>query len=210
MLAFGQLFAPAAGQSPWRGRAKPAAPPVVRTRRAPLAVEKLHHKTLVLDLDQTMVGQSGRAIPGRAPLVAFDGLYIYKRPHVDRFLASVRDHFDLFIFTASERPYADPIIRELCPFIDERHRLYGPSVAEVDGKFKKDLTLFNRSLNKVVMIDDSVGVHSFFPDNVILVRPWSGDVLDFTDTELADLIPVLRACAEAPDLRPIVRKRSRA
>jgi Dullard-like phosphatase family protein len=209
MFGYGSLFSPIGNPSAWGRRAKPTVSSTVRKRRRPLSIEKLHHKTLVLDLDQTLIGQSRRVIPDRAPLLAFDGVFIYKRPHVDEFLASVRERFDLFIFTASERAYADPIVRALCPFIDELHRLYFSSVDEIDGKLKKDLTLFNRGLNKVVMIDDNTGVHSFFPDNVILVRPWCGDVLDFADTELAGLIPVLRACEEATDVRSVVRRRSK-
>jgi RNA polymerase II subunit A small phosphatase-like protein len=138
-------------------------------------------------------------------LVDLDGLLIYKRPHVDYFLSAVRELFDLFIFTASERPYADPILDKLCPFIDERHRLYGPCVEEIDGKFRKDLTVFNRGLNKVFMIDDNVGVHSFFPDNVILVKAWEGE-LNFADTELRDILPVVQACAGVPDVRAVIRK----
>jgi Dullard-like phosphatase family protein len=209
MFGFGGSFGLSHTSHAWTSHTKTYVPRSDRPRRPRITVAKQHHKTLVLDMDETLIGQSSHSITSQVPLINFDGLFIYKRPHVDTFLSAVRDLFDLFIFTASERPYADPILNNLCPFIDFQHRLYGPSVEEVDGKFRKDLTLFNRGLNKVFMIDDNKGVHSFFPENVILVKPWNGD-LDFNDTQLLDILPVVQRCAAIPDVRAIIRKLAKA
>jgi import inner membrane translocase subunit TIM50 len=159
---------------------------------------------LVLDLDETLIHSSGAGLENATHFLEYEGGFIYKRPDVDLFLATIRSMFDLFVFTASERPYADAILDIMCPWIDPPHRLYRPSVEEVGGKFRKDLTLFNRGLNKVMLIDDSRDVHSFFPENVLLVKPWRGDP---DDRELmAFVMPILEVCEKATDVRSIIRK----
>ena len=85
-------------------------------------------KTLVLDLDETLVHSTSRSNTIRGPLslntntkqhdlmveVLIDKhiclYYVYKRPHVDMFLKKVSEWYRLVIFTASMAEYADPVI----------------------------------------------------------------------------------------------------
>jgi Dullard-like phosphatase family protein len=178
----------------------PSTPP----RTHPNLPPNHHSTTLVLDLDETLIHSSGNKLPNLTPFVEFDELVIYKRPQVDDFLDLVDSKFDIYIFTSSEKPYADAILNVVRPSIDEKHRLYSTSVDEVNGKFHKDLTLFNRDLKSVILIDDNYGYYSFFPENTILVPAWKGDLCDFS--LMCYVYPILEQCLAAPDVRSVISK----
>lgn len=82
----------------------------------------LPRKTLVLDLDETLIHSlsrynssslnksKGKSIEVKV-LGSVPTLYhIYKRPYVEEFLAVVYQWFDLVCFTASIKEYADPVV----------------------------------------------------------------------------------------------------
>ena len=83
---------------------------------------KLPRKTLVLDLDETLIHSLSRynsstlnKTKGRSIEVKVMGslptlYHIYKRPYVEEFLSVVYQWFDLVCFTASIKEYADPVI----------------------------------------------------------------------------------------------------
>lgn len=85
----------------------------------------LPRKTLVLDLDETLIHSLSRynssamnKSKGRSIEVKVAGnvptlYHIYKRPYVEEFLSIVYQWFDLVCFTASIKEYADPVITYL-------------------------------------------------------------------------------------------------
>jgi CTD small phosphatase-like protein 2 len=75
----------------------------------------------VLDLDETLVHCSVEPIVG-ADLtfpVEFNGVnytvYVRKRPHLHRLLEAIRDKFEVVVFTASQKVYADRLLNLLDP-----------------------------------------------------------------------------------------------
>ncbi|GMF97557.1 hypothetical protein B5S33_g3822 [[Candida] boidinii] len=82
-------------------------------------------KTLVLDLDETLIHSLSRqnsAVLGKSKGTTIEIklsnsiaalYYIYKRPYVDEFLTIVSQWFNLVCFTASIKEYADPVINYL-------------------------------------------------------------------------------------------------
>ncbi|KAJ2794686.1 Nuclear envelope morphology protein 1, partial [Coemansia helicoidea] len=73
-------------------------------------------KTLVLDLDETLIHSSpqGSYRAHHRIEVVIDKVaclyYVYKRPHVDYFLHKVSEWYTVVVFTASLAEYADPVI----------------------------------------------------------------------------------------------------
>ena len=73
-------------------------------------------KTLVLDLDETLVHSEFNQIknPNYIIPVEIDGniinIYVKKRPGVDNFLNTMSKFYELIIFTASLSKYADPLM----------------------------------------------------------------------------------------------------
>ncbi|KAK8893539.1 hypothetical protein M9Y10_021961 [Tritrichomonas musculus] len=179
-------------------------------------------KTLVLDLDETLIHsskyiahpdvesfrvefddeeieQNSNGVPPKK-----DYLYVQLRPGVKEFLDYVNSHFDVFIFTYGVQDYADKIIDALCPQIDKEHRYYRDSCElRNHGKMvHKDLDIFHRPLTDLILVDDNISAQKFHPDNSIQIQQWKGTPNDRVLTEW--LMPILVECESASDVRKII------
>ncbi|EAY02747.1 NLI interacting factor-like phosphatase family protein [Trichomonas vaginalis G3] len=163
-------------------------------------------KALVLDLDETLVHTSTFPPHSDVEALKFDDTneYVFLRPNVKKFLERVSELFEVFIFTAGTQIYAERILDSFCPQIDQMHRFYRDSCKFSGNKCKKDLNKFGRPLTKVVMVDDNYQMRSYYPQNTIYIDRWSGTPLD--DVLMSKILPILEKCADAEDVRPIVKE----
>ena len=103
-------------------------------------------KTLVLDLDETLVHSSFTPVQGcdLELNVEIDGesidVYVSKRPGVDKFLDKMCQLYEVIIYTASLRKYADPVIDFLDPKGLCAHRLFREHCTFFNGILVKDLS----------------------------------------------------------------------
>jgi CTD small phosphatase-like protein 2 len=118
----------------------------------------LSKQTLVLDLDETLVHCSVDPVESCDFVfpVTFNEVnyqvHVKKRPYVDYFLESVSKHFEVIVFTASQKIYADKLLDLLDPQKKIfAHRLFRDSCLGVCGNFVKDLRVVNRDLSKVTL-----------------------------------------------------------
>jgi len=161
-------------------------------------------KTLVLDLDETLVHSSFQPVMG-ADLritITLDGeeyeVYVSKRPGVDEFLQHCKDSgWEIIIFTASLALYADPVLDRLDTNRVSSFRLFRESCTLHYGNFVKDLTRLGRKLKNTVIVDNSPLSYMFQPDNAIPITSWFSDK---SDTELYNLCPLLDVLIKADDL----------
>lgn len=168
---------------------------------------------LVLDLDETLVHCSIEPIPDadlRFP-VAFNGatyqVYVRKRPYVDRFLRHVASRFEVTIFTASQRVYAEKLLDLLDPRHELiHHRLYREACLNVDGNYLKDLTVLGRDLTKTILVDNSPHAFGYQIENGIPIESWFDDP---EDTELLKLRTFLDTVVDVDDVRPALREKFR-
>ncbi|SCW04477.1 LAFE_0H14400g1_1 [Lachancea fermentati] len=174
-------------------------------------------KTLVLDLDETLIHSMSRGTSssnssqGHMVEVKFStsGIstlyYVHKRPYCDLFLSKVNKWYDLVIFTASIKEYADPVIDWLeSSFPGKfRQRLYRQDCILREGVgYIKDLSqLPGSSLNEVFIIDNSPVSYAMHVDNAIQVEGW---ISDPTDTDLLNLIPLLEGLRFTTDIRNVL------
>ncbi len=69
-------------------------------------------KTLVLDLDETLVHSSFKPIPNPDYIIPVEiegkivDVYVLKRPWLDHFMAAIAGQFEIVVFTASLSKYA--------------------------------------------------------------------------------------------------------
>jgi Dullard-like phosphatase family protein len=165
-------------------------------------------KLLVLDLDETLVHCSFQE-PEHFEFqfqMPYDGTflvaYIQKRPHVDKFLAAVVQSFLVVIFTASMRDYANPVIDIICPSIPADRRLFRDACLLHEGFLVKDLRIFNRPLEDIIIVDNNPASFLFHPRNGIVCRTWEGSL---DDTELLrGVLPLLERCRTAADVRTVI------
>jgi Dullard-like phosphatase family protein len=162
-------------------------------------------KTLVLDLDETLIHSS--IMPPHSRTESFRlgewGLYVFKRPGLDQFLEFVREAFEIFVFTHGEELYARPILDRIMPWLDEEHRLYREACNGKRGA-RKDLKVFGRSPERLILIDDSDSAFSRNPENTVRIPRWCGTP---TDRVLIDWVPrILEGCLQANDVRPVIRQ----
>jgi len=152
-------------------------------------------KCLVLDLDETLVHSSFQSIDcSFAISIELDGIEygvsVLKRPFVDEFIVECAKLYELVIFTASLPEYANPVIDRLDSKGLIKSRLFREScVYHEERVYVKDLSRLRRDIKDCIIIDNSPLSFLFHPTNAIGCTSWFGDE---SDTELRDLLPVLR------------------
>jgi import inner membrane translocase subunit TIM50 len=152
-------------------------------------------KTLVLDLDATLIHTV-------SPMKSGD--FVMKRPGLNSFLTYAAENFEMFIYTYAERAYAEPVVRMIAPFLPASHVLYRDSCFLRNGRVYKDLSMLDRDMKGVILIDDNRGTASFYPGNAIVVPAWRGSPID---TILTKALPeVLERCRMVDDVRTVIRQ----
>ncbi|MES1907594.1 MAG: hypothetical protein MHM6MM_000683 [Cercozoa sp. M6MM] len=187
-----------------------ALPPHLRQMRR-LRADDMRKNTLVLDLDETLVHCAIEPIPNpdaRFP-VDFGGMrytvYARRRPGFAEFLEQVSQWFEIVIFTASQRVYADRLLDTFDP--DRRwtqNRIFRDACVMVSGNFLKDLSVLQRDLSRVAIVDNSPTAFAFQVDNGMPIESWFDDE---SDRELLAMLPFLRRLSEADDVRPLIQQR---
>lgn len=166
--------------------------------------------TLALDLDETLVHCTVEPIikPDLIFPVSFNGtmyqVYVRKRPYLDYFLETVAKSFEVVVFTASQKVYADVLLDKLDPgrkYV--HHRLFREACLLVHGNYLKDLHVLGRDLKKSVLVDNSPHAYSYHHDNGIPIESWYDDD---GDTELLKLVGFLKRLQGVDDVRPVVRE----
>lgn len=166
--------------------------------------------TLVLDLDETLVHCSPEPTESYDVTfgVQFNGsvcqVFVKKRPYLDEFLEHVSKKFEVVIFTASQRVYAERLLDILDPhgkYI--HHRLYRESCLMVSGNLLKDLTIINRQLSRTMIVDNSPHAFGYQLDNGIPIVSWYDNPHDI---ELKQLVRVLDHLHPVEDVRPLLRE----
>ena len=135
---------------------------------------------LVLDLENTLVCST------------WDRKYGWrhaKRPGVDKFLATLSQYYEIVIFTPSVDSIAAPVIASLDTKGYVMHHLYRDATNYQDGVHCKDLSWLNRSLRKIVVLDDDPEALRFQPENLIRVKPY--DNANVEDNTLERITPLL-------------------
>ncbi|KAL1936336.1 hypothetical protein VTP01DRAFT_470 [Rhizomucor pusillus] len=206
--------------SPPTRTAKRKSQSIPKDPKVSAALQYYKGKTLVLDLDETLVhsvrlGSFASKQPvsnsiKRKKIEVQDDkqslLYeVYKRPHVDFFLKTISQWYKVVIFTASLAEYADPVI----DWLDQDHnvisqRYFRQSCVVRNGNFVKDISLAEPDLAKVCLVDNSTAAFELFEENGIPLPGW---VSNPNDECLLDLLPLLDALRFTADVRSILRLR---
>ena len=173
-------------------------------------------KTLILDLDETLIHSDLDLIyKDHETTLYFDSeddeilgknvpIPLILRPNLFDFLNYVYDKFELIIFTASHKNYADKIIDYIEK--DKRYfslRLYRQHCIFIKpGIYIKDLRIFkNRDLKNIILIDNSIFSFSNQLSNGILITSFYHDKEDDFLLSLKDYLEYL--IEDCDDVRTI-------
>lgn len=168
-------------------------------------------KTLVLDLDETLVHSSFQpttdcqyVIP-----VTIEGnvykVYVYRRPGACEFIEHMSQFYEIIVYTASLKivrfpslshvSYADPLLDQMDPKGLIAYRLFRDHCVVSDGVLVKDLGLLGRDLRSVVIIDNAAVSFKFQPRNGIECTPF---IDNMADDELGEMTPFLEYLSKKP------------
>ena len=145
--------------------------------------ESIKKYTIVLDLDETLIHFKMDPINETKGILQF-------RPGLYEFLDGIEKYFELVIFTASTKDYADPIIDAIEQnklYFD--YRLYRNHTTIIGRDFIKDISKLGRDLSKVIIVDNMSQNFKLQKDNGITIRSFWGKDVD--DLALIDLLPIL-------------------
>lgn len=180
----------------------------------PLKTRRTPEYTVVLDLDETLVHASLTPLPETdltfevaMPDTTEYTVYVKRRPGLMDFLRHCSEKYELVLFTASKKIYADKLVSLLDPdkkYI--RHRMYREHCRHIMLNYVKDLSVLGRDLRKTLIVDNSPQAFSYQLDNGIPIRSWFGDN---TDTELYKLQNILEeVCSDKiDDIRPYLAQK---
>ena len=148
--------------------------------------------TLVLDLDETLIHYKSEKNE------------FYVRPHLDYFLGKVKDCYELVVFTASIKEYADQIIDKIDSQRVIKHRLYRQHTKFQNNIYYKDLSLINRDLKKTIIVDNSIENFSLQPQNGIYIKSWFDDPNDLALRQMGNILEII-ARGFLMDVRPFLQ-----
>ncbi|KAG7665255.1 NEM1 [[Candida] subhashii] len=196
--------------------------------------KKRNKKILILDLDETLIHSLSPGSPRSFSAASHSKqieiklnnisslYYVHKRPYCDYFLSEASKWFELQIFTASVKEYADPIINWLEGDILDRttkrdksdpnwippkiftKRYYRNDCTYRPGVgYIKDLSKFvkDEELKNVLILDNSPISYALHEDNAVGIEGW---INDHSDRDLLNLLPMLHSLSLCIDVRFIM------
>ncbi|KAJ3211877.1 Nuclear envelope morphology protein 1 [Dinochytrium kinnereticum] len=166
-------------------------------------VRKAKVKTLVLDLDETLIHSTSSGSRYHDHMI--EVLVDKHRPYADLFLRKVSEWYKVVIFTASMPEYADPVI----DWLDTNRnlisrRFFRESCTLGSGGYMKNLSIIEPDLSQVCLVDNAPVSYAINQDNGIPIENWTSDV---TDEALLDLLPFLDALRFCDDVRSVLSLR---
>ena len=146
------------------------------------------HKTLVLDLDETLIHSYFDCPSPRPPDISYDIFLDKKKIHVNsivrpgafEFLENMATLYEIVIFTASLSQYANPLVG----FVDKKKkctfRLYREHCCSLSNGFTtsfiKDLRKLDRDMKCLILIDNNPKSYMLNKENGIPIKTWVEDI----------------------------------
>jgi len=133
-----------------------------------------------------------------------NGWRFKRRPGLDYFLNHVGfPRCELVVVTEEAAMTVADVITKMDSGGQIMYRLYRDSLRYEDGKRYKDLSVLNRDLSKVILVDWD-GSACLSRDNSLVIPRWNGDSADRQLIKLADFLRFI-IDSNPSDVRPVLR-----
>ena len=177
-------------------------------------------KTLILDMDETMIATSFEGKLTTNFQSDFEIEFLEKkiqvslRPYLSETLSKLSQYYEIVAFTAGVKDYADPILDKIDPEKKIfKKRLYRDSCIKCDEFYIKDLdVIMDRKKENIIIVDNSIMSFAFDLANGVPINSYMGN--DPNDKDLLYLYSfceqafyqsdVRKACEESFKLRYIL------
>ena len=167
-------------------------------------------KTLVLDLDETLVHSQFQPfdIPSDITLkIELEGelhdIHVLVRPGVKEFLENMGKIYEIVIFTASVSKYADPLLDIIDKEKNCKYRLFREHCTPINACFVKEIKKLGRDLKDIVIVDNSPMSYALNPENGLPILTWFDDK---EDRELYNISSILEFLSFVPDVRNYINQ----
>ena len=180
------------------------------------SIDDNNKKTLILDLDETLVHSSFHPLyfnnepiqPDIFFTILFENkshdVYVLKRPYIKEFMNKMYKLFNIYIFTASIKEYANPLLIKLDKHKMIAKKLFRESCTlSQDNKYIKDLNILNENLKNVILVDNNPNSYRYNKCNGVPIKTWH---YDKADKELIKIIPFLTFLSMVDDVRKYIPK----
>ena len=173
----------------------------------PKTLEYMNKKTLILDLDETLVHSTTSSL-GKSDIILdvdFEGIlyniYVLIRPGAENFIKNLSNFFEIVVFTASLSKYASPVLDKLDKDKNIKYRLYREHCTFMNGIYIKELKRLNRDLKDVIIVDNSPLAYAFNMENGLPIKSWYEDK---SDNELDLIFHLLKFLSKVDDVRDYI------
>lgn len=181
--------------------------------------ELTRHKTLIFDMDETLVHamittkDKAASIPQGDFEVGLKSdpdlvVSVKMRPYMDLCLENLSQFYEIVVFTAGEQEYADAILDKIDDGGFIKHRLYRQHCIKCQDMFYvKDLrVILDRDEKDIILVDNSIISFAFQFDNGIPIQAYYRDMGE-DDQELLYLITYLNELHPQADMREANKKK---
>ena len=150
-------------------------------------INKKYKYTLILDLDETLIYLKNKInISDNDKFLnnPFASSILILRPGLIDFLKKMKQIYELIIFSSGTLDYIMPILK----IIEKKGKffeyiLYRKHISFLkNGEYYKDLSLLNRNLKNVIIVDDMAKNFVLHKSNGICIKPFKGDVINNRNT----------------------------
>ena len=167
-------------------------------------------KTLVLDLDETLVHSQFQPFDIPADIILkieleneLHDIHVMVRPGVPEFLKNMGKIYEIVIFTASVSKYADPLLDIIDKEKNCKFRLFREHCTQINTCYVKELKKLGRELKNVIILDNSPMSYALNPENGIPINTWFEDK---SDRELYNISSILEFLSFVPDVRNYINQ----
>ena len=167
-------------------------------------------KTLVLDLDETLVHSQFQPFDTPADIILkieleneIHDIHVMVRPGVKEFLKKMGEIFEVVIFTASVSKYADPLLDIIDKEKNCKFRLFREHCTQINSCYVKEIQKLGRELKNIIIVDNSPMSYALNPENGIPISTWFEDK---NDKELYNVSAILEFLSFVPDVRNYINQ----